>query len=668
MAQKAEIRSTFVDRVTRVLGDFWGMSLIFILLMLLIRGLEIILVFNTHVLDFNKQELLAPSYFQDLNWILYFLGLLFIIHLVISMLSAKFSRYLMQVMLTIALVIQAALVFYFVKTLLPLGKDLFAYNFNDLYLTISSSGQLNAVNLIGGAIVLVLIAGLLYLGIRIFQFGLKTYVTFTGVFLSLLVGIAIFPNPLPEAANETKRNIELNKSKYLAEQAFDHFMYGGEYYFDFYLRSSDLNFFVKKEYTNTEYPFLHQGDYPDVLGPFFDSLTQAPDIVFILAESFGKAYSGKDAYLGSFTPFLDSLEQHSLVWTHAISSTGRTFGILPGVLGGMPFGEKGFLELYPEYPNHESLLSILRDNGYQSRFFIGSDRKFDHEGDFLEYHEVSQIEDQDTFLPQFSKTPSNNGFSWGYPDKELFRNAMLKLPNEKNGPELRIFQTQTSHDPYIVPERELYETKLNNHLSNVLRLNSAKIQEYNSYKDIYMTILYADDAIRLFFEEYKKRPEFANTIFIITGDHRLPEIPMTTRLDRFHVPLIIYSPLLKENAYFKGLTSHFEISPSLLAFLQKNVGIKVPEQVTWIGQVLDTARTFQAKINMPLMRNKNQLIDYLNGEFFYSDGQIYVISEGLNIDPITDAEVLTRLTGEFEEYKNKNSYTVQTRKLLPAEN
>ena len=665
MAQKAEIRSTFGDRVTRLLRDFWGMSLIFILLMLLIRVLEISLVFNAHVLEFDQQDLLGPSYFEDLSWILYFLGLLFIIHIVLSFLSARLSRYLMQIILTLALVIQAGLVFYFVKTLLPLGKDLFAYNFNDLYLTVSSSGQLNAFNIIAGALGLILIAGLLYLGIRIFRFGLKTYLTFTGVFLTLLIGIAIFPTPISRGINETQRNIELNKSKFLAEQAFDHFMYGGEYYFDFYLRESNLNFFVKKEYTDTEYPFLHEGEYPDVLGPYFDSLTKAPDIVFILAESFGKAYSGKDAYLGSFTPFLDSLEQHSLVWTHALSSTGRTFGILPGVMGGMPYGEKGFLELYPEYPPHHSLISILQENGYQTRFFIGSDQKFDHEGDFLQYHQVAQIEDQTSFLPQFSKTPSNNGFSWGYPDKALFQNGILKLPVEKSGPELRIFQTQTSHDPYIVPDREVYEAKFDQHLRNYLNLNTSKIQEYNSYKDIYMTILYADDAIRLFFEEYKKRPEFANTIFIITGDHRLPEVPMSTRIDRFHVPLIIYSPMLKESAYFKGLTSHFEITPSLLALLEKNVGIEVPEKVTWIGQVLDTARTFQAKINMPLMRNKNQLIDYLNGEFFYSDGQIFLISEGLNLEPINDQDALTRLKGEFEEYKNKNSYTVQTRKLLP---
>lgn len=84
----------------------------------------------------------------------------------------------------------------------------------------------------------------------------------------------------------------------------------------------------------------------------------------------------------------------------------------------------------------------------------------------------------------------------------------------------------------------------------------------------------------------------------------------------------------------------------------------------WQGQVLDTARTFQSQLAMPLMRNKNQLLEYLSGEYFYSDGQVFVITEKLNIDPVTDPDLLTKLTGEFEEFKNKNNYMVQTRKLL----
>ncbi|MBC6369141.1 sulfatase [Algoriphagus sp. AK58] len=668
MAQKAEIRSSFLDQLHLVLKNFWGMALIFLILMFLARVAEFILVFNTHILDFSITEVWSFALLQDLEWTLYFLGLLFIVFLFLSLLSKSFSKIFLQVILTISLLIHLALIFYFLKTLLPLGKDLFAYNWNDLVLTVSSSGQLNFLNLFLGILVLIVFFMAFQLGIKHFPFKLKTSLFFTGILYGLLLIFTILPDLISAGASETKRNVELNKSRFLTEQAFDYWLYGGEYYFDFYLRGSSDDLLVKKEFTNDEYPFVHKNGYPDVLSPFFDSLSQKPDLVFIFIESLGKAYSGKDAYLGSFTPFLDSLEQHSLVWTNALSSTGRTFGLLPGVFGGLPFGEKGFLELFDEFPYHHSLLSVLRENSYEIRYFIGADRKFDHVSDFLEYQQVTQLEDESTFLPGYQKSPSQNGFSWGYADKELFLNGLRKLPSETTAPQLRIFQTQTSHDPYLVPEREFYQQKLQSHLRNYLGLSESKITEYMAYQDIYMTVLYADDAVKLFIEEYKKRPEFENTIFIITGDHRLPEIPMASRLDRFHVPMMIYSPLLKRGAYFKGISSHYEITPTLLSFLEKNAGIQLPEEVIWQGQVLDTARTFRSMIAMPLMRNKNQLVDYIHGEFFLSDGQVFLVSDGLNIDPIEDGDVLTRLTGEFEEFKNKNSYMVQTRRLLPTPN
>jgi glucan phosphoethanolaminetransferase (alkaline phosphatase superfamily) len=666
MAQKAEIRSTLPLRVQEILRNFWGMALIFIGLMFLFRVVEIHLVFQSHVLKLSKTDVLNLGLFQDLVWVTYFLGLLFIIYILISLISPLFARLLLQVGLTAFLTIHLALVFYFMKTLVPLGKDLFAYSQSDLEIVISASGQVSTLNGILAMIYIGFILGFLYLGIRIFQFGLKTYLYLTlGLFIGVLV-IYLVPEVSSLEADETKRNISLNKSKYLTEETFDHLMYGGEFYFDFYLRGTNNDLLVNKVFTNDQYPFLHKNNYPDVLSPFFDSLTQAPDFVFIFVESLGKAYSGKDAYLGSFTPFLDSLEQHSLVWTNALSSTGRTFGLLPGVFGGLPFGEKGFLELFEEYPNHQSLLSVLRENGYESRFFIGTDVDFDHESDFLIYQKPVQIEDQNSFPPGLEKGPSNSGFAWGYTDKDLFRMGLEKFPKERNAPQLRIFQTITSHDPYLVPERDTYKQKIRDHLTNYLKLSQAKITEYLSYEDIYMTILYADDAVKLFIDEYKKRPEFENTIFIITGDHRLPEIPMASRLDRFHVPLIMYSPLLKRNSYFKGVVSHYEITPSILAMLENQNLVSLPEEVIWQGQILDTAKTFRSHIAMPLMRNKNQLVDYIHGEFFLSDGQTFLVSDGLNIDPIDDTEVFNRLNGEFEEFKNKNSYMVQTRKLLPV--
>lgn len=667
MAQKAEIRSNLPAKIQATLTNFWSMSLIFSVLMLFLRVIELVLIFNTHTIRPTFQEVIGFSLFDDFNWILYFLGLLFILHIITSLVSIRFAKRFTQIWLVIALLAQTALIFYFLKTLQPLGKDLFAYSIVDIILTVRSSGQLNATTIVGGLLVCTVVFFIFNFANKYLVFNTKPALIFTITMYWFLIFFYFIPFTDSDKLDEIKTNIQLNKSRYLSEQAFDYLVYKDEYYFDFYLRELNDSLFVKKEYIDPDYPFLYTADYPDVLSPYFDSLSTSPDIVFVLIESLGKAYSGKDAYLGSFTPFLDSLEAHSLVWTNAISSTGRTFGILPGLFAGLPYGERGFLELYEDFPHHQSLLGVLNNNGYSSSFFIGTDISFDHEKEFLEYAGVSELVDIKSFDPKYKKMPSNSGFSWGYGDKETFSNGLSLFPKNNGTPHLGVFQTITSHDPYLVPEPEFYSKKFEDHLENYLSLPDAKKTEYRDYKNIYMTILYADDAVKDFIKSYSKKPEFANTIFVFTGDHRLPEIPMASRIDRFHVPLIIYSPLINRPSYFKGMVSHFEVTPSLLAFLKAQLGIQIPEQKTWMGQVMDTSRVFQSKIAMPLMRNKSQLMEYVNGEYFLSDDQLFVITDGLNIDPVEDQSLKNKLTGEFEDFKNKNNYIIQTRKLLPVE-
>ncbi|MFC3881066.1 LTA synthase family protein [Algoriphagus namhaensis] len=665
MAQVAAIRSKLPSQLTHSFQKFWGMALIFLVLTLALRLLESYLVFQNHVLDFSFSEVFISCLLNDINWTAYFLGLLLILYFFFDFISPVFAKFFVQLALCLELVVQGLLTFYFTKTLLPLGQDLFAYSRKDLILTVQASGQLNAVN----GVLFVLLFGLLFyllnLGTRWFKFKPKVLLTLSITIFFILISSFALKEYQQDELNVNRKNITLNKVQYLAFESFDYFMYPGEYYFDFFLRSANDALFVQKDFKDNSYPFAFEADYPDVLSPFFDSLDQAPDIVIVLIESLGKAYSGKDAYLGSFTPFLDSLENHSLVWTNAISSTGRTFGILPGILSGLPYGNTGFLELQQNYPNHNSLISQLAKTGYESHYFIGADRNFDHQGAFLNYQGIDHLNDIRTFDSKFEKSPSNNGFSWGYADKELIRDALQKLPLAPNKPQLRIIQTQTSHDPYIVPERPYYSEKFQKHLSEKLRLSIDQIEDYRVYQDIYMTILYADDAVKEFINEYQKRPEFKNTIFIFTGDHRLPEIPMASRLDRFHVPLMIYSPKINRPSYFKGMISHFEVTPSLLAFLEGQGFLEMETSMAWMGQVLDTAANFQAKLAMPLMRNKNQLLDYIGGEYMLSEGELFVISDNLNIDPAVAPNISNQLLGEFEEFKNKNNYMMETRRLLP---
>jgi uncharacterized sulfatase len=337
MAQKAEIHSSLPLKIQITLKNFWGMALIFLILMVGFRLLELKLVFDSHVLPFELNEVIIFSLLDDFGWYLYFVGLLLILHSILSLFLLRMGKWFSQLVFSLALVIQLALTFYFSKTLIPLGNDLFAYSSGDLLLTLEASGQLTNTNLILIAVFFVVLLFLLQLEIWLMRLPLKGYFYISGFCYVLLLALLVNPMLNTSFPDETKQNIKLNKTSFLAFQTFDYFMFVNEYYFDFYLGSASDGLTVEKNYYDTSYPFAFKATYPDVLGPYFDSLEQAPDIVFVLIESMGKAYSGTGAYLGSFTPFLDSLEQHSLVWLNNISSTGRTFGILPGIFSGLPF-------------------------------------------------------------------------------------------------------------------------------------------------------------------------------------------------------------------------------------------------------------------------------------------------------------------------------------------
>src|SRR5690606_41349715 len=85
-------------------------------------------------------------------------------------------------------------------------------------------------------------------------------------------------------------------------------------------------------------PFLHPDATPDALGPYFGPTRtgRPPNLVVIVVEGLGRSFSGPDAALGSFTPFLDELAGRSLYFDNFMANQGRTFGVLPALFGSLP--------------------------------------------------------------------------------------------------------------------------------------------------------------------------------------------------------------------------------------------------------------------------------------------------------------------------------------------
>ncbi|AWW32970.1 LTA synthase family protein [Echinicola strongylocentroti] len=663
MSQKTGIQSTLLDKITRNLIKFWQIGLIFLFLQIILCFWEVLWIGKKHhIAILDHPNILITNLLQSLEWGLYAVGLFFIVQLFLGLVFPKISYFLLKLALSLLVLLQIGLTIYFSQTLVPLGADLYTYSAKDMEETVKTAGMLNLYTL-GGLLLSWIIFYLLFSLGRYIKLQQKTALYMPAVAFGLLAILLFSPITTIKGLSGIQTTLAENKSLFLYEESYDYFARAKNIYFDFYLSSiSSENSLFQKEYTDTQYPFLHKNNYPDVLGDYFEPFETKPNFVFIIVEGLGKAYSGPEAYLGSWTPFLDSLTGHSLYWKNTLSTTGRTFGVLPGLFGGLPFGDNGFMEATP-YPKHQTMLSAMKDNGYQLNYFIGWDKTFDNADQFMQYQQVDNIVDIDDFDKEFKKSPAeSNGFSWGYADKENFKNGLRRIPSTKQA-QVNIFQTMSSHSPFVIPEQRYYTKKV----EALLDQNgySHPSISLSNYKKELASIMYVDDAIKDFFTSYQNRKDFENTIFIITGDHRLPEIPMSSLIDRFHVPLMIYSPKLKNPKIMAAVTTHFEVPNSILSYLKTNYGVNVPQEVAWRGDVLDTTAQFQSNITHALKRNKYQFVDYLSGQYYLSDDKTYIITDNLNIDPVEDSNVYERLNTAFQQYKNEDTYVMENNTIIP---
>ena len=382
-----------------------------------------------------------------------------------------------------------------------------------------------------------------------------------------------------------------------------------------------------------------------------------------MAEGLGSDFMGNNSY-GGFTPFLDSLTSKSLYWENFVSNTGRTFGVASSLLASLPYGEKGFLELGSP-PSHVSLLSVLKANDYTTSYYCGDDSSFDRKINFLEYNEIDHVTDVKKFGPGYVKTKENSGgFSWGYPDAEIFKKTLSEMDSKKT-PRLDVIMTLSNHEPFDFPSKEVYLKKVGNILNTNKALN-AKKEDVETYKDIFAALLYTDTSIKNFMEAYSKRPEYKNTIFIITGDHRLIPVPQKDELCRFHVPLIIYSPMLKKAEKFKSVSSHWDVTPSLLSFLMNNYQFNKLAKTAWMGDGLDTAKEFRNIHKIPLMRYKGSISDYIYKDYLYSGGELYKINENFETNKVYDEAMVKTMADSLTSFKKLNAYLTRKNKIFPA--
>lgn len=610
---------------------------------------EYIIINRSYILPENAATLFLSGLFFDLIYLSFIAVIIGTVFIGISYLHQKTAVWSAAILMTLFLIIYALLVQYFGEVLVPLGADFFAYSVTEISDTVNTSIEITAGRVLPLLLVPVLFTGS-YLGFLKLKVTDKINLYGAGcVFVMGLSFVFIYPSQA-----QYEREIEYNL---VANKASIFFGYAKNEFFGDQIQ----------DYSGDEYPLMHVAKTDDPLGEYFEPFSRPPNIVFIIVESLGASVMSPHGRYQGFAPYLESLADRSLNWTNFLATSGRSFNAQPSLLASLPYGERGFMEMGTRAPDHQSLMTILNDNDYHTAYFCGYNSRFDKLDIFLERQQLDLLIDQSHFDASYQKMDEiEGGFTWGYSDKDTFKRAFEEIDTfDSVRPRLDIFFTLNFHEPFIIPEADRYKEKFYDQLET-LDISEALRNEFIQYQEIFSALLYTDDAIEELMTRYSERDDYEETIFIITGDHRMIPVPHATRIDRYHVPFIIYSPSLKEPAEFKGLSSHLDVTPSLVQFLGENYGIQRPDEEHWMGGSINTSKEFLADRDIPLMRNKNEMEDYISGNLFKSGDLVFEMNDGLSLKRINDQVRKSAVQEKYQNFLSMNRYVTSENKLMPV--
>jgi len=651
-----------VYRAGEIAAKFLSQLPAFLLALLFLRAAELISGIESGTALPLIAGAAASALGQDLIGLARYLPALFLCSLPFLLLRSRRAAFWgLGLTWSLMLFIQSSLCQYFLTARVPLGADLLAYTWGDIVTTSRGGLPVNVTVAAGLVAAIACFWAALTLQSRRLRTWVPPQAAAALLAISLVVMVAA-PRRTAYAGSGTEYMYDLTLNKTV-------------YFFDDIAAYLALR--LKKgpvpdasavsaqaasgfQYMDPKYPFLHSEQTPDALGPYFQVRPgNPPNLVFIIVEGLGRSFSGPGAVLGSFTPKLDQLAANSLYWDNFLAAQGRTFGVLPTIFGSLPFATNGFADLGERMPAHISLLSVLTRQNYRLKCYVGFEMDFDNDRMFFNRQGAATLVDENNFGPGYKRSNS-----WGFADKELFSRALEGEARDAKEPFISVVKTTTMHTPYTFLGQEAFYPRFERHLDQ-LGIPEAQKDSYRAYRQIYTSTLYADEEVSRFLEEMRKHPAYNNTVFIITGDHRLPEIPMANRIDRYHVPLLIFSPLLKAPARIKSISSQFDLAPSLLAFLSHNYGLQTPQAVTWLGSGLDMEPSFRNIHDLPIKQTKTNLVDYVSGTWFLNQDTLYEISDGLSIEPVDNAAALARLRAQFTVFRTANDQFSRSLALIP---
>ncbi len=381
---------------------------------------------------------------------------------------------------------------------------------------------------------------------------------------------------------------------------------------------------------------------------YHHSTSSKPNIVIFILESMAREYWGSMnpgtsiENFKSYTPFLDSLSQHSLIFTNAFANGRQSIHAMSSILAGIPSFQTAFTSSPYAKQDIQSLISITDSLGYRTSFFHGAENG---SMGFLGFSNILGIQ------KYYGKQEYNNDADydgiWGIWDEPFFQ-FMNKTLSKEQQPFLATMFSLSSHDPYKIPEK--YKEKFK-----------------GGPIPIDKCVEYTDNALRKYFAEAKKQDWYKNTIFVITADHTNQsnyEV-FNHPVNRFAVPILFFSP--HPEFQLKGvrtdLAAQTDIYPTIIDLLGYNKPFR-----SWGRSLITNDPTeIPRVINSP-----GNIYQYMQGNYTYIfDGQnftgVFAIEDtGLKENLISNKNPeMEKGMADCKAYLQDYMYRITNRKLKP---
>lgn len=377
-----------------------------------------------------------------------------------------------------------------------------------------------------------------------------------------------------------------------------------------------------------------------------------PDIILVVAEGLSdKLIHNHNGAL--FMPFLNGLANRGLYYQNFLATSSGRQNALASLTGGLPYGNEGFTQL-TLLPYHFSLINVLGKNGYSTSFYTGQWTWIKATDKFLTLNHTDVIRDADDFPPLYNRViVGEDDYFWGFNDKDLFDFYVSDRLTNSQIPRFDIIQTGSMRPPFAMEQHEMIEDRFNQLLNSLPA--GADRNLLISQKEYLTAAMFADDALKNLFQQLENSGSWHNTIVLVAGNTPMPQLSAGKGLAAYHVPLIVYSPLLSQPEVIHDVRTQKDLYETIIGFLAGSYGLKIPTYSASLGSTL-CEQEDQLPPPVPFSNAAGNISSLLfDNHFLDADGALHKLTDGLGSEPVKNERLQLRMTKLLEAFRELNN-------------